>query len=166
MAHLNVIKGDAPGLSQFDMVAPTADLTITRGNAIYIAAGKFVKSTADAAGQGSATVAGPVAYFSLGNSADPDAKMAGVISGLACTDAYRLELDSYTGTPAVGDYMAMGADGNLVPHTDGLTAVLRVTKAAYTRYSNNAAVPGKDRTGNTITVIEGDTCFLPMKSLA
>ncbi len=165
-------------MSQRDMSMPTSDKTITRGQVMYVVDGKFVKGTADEAGQGSASVSGPEAYFSLGNSSDPDARMAGAINGISCGMSLRIETDQFTGTPAVGDFMMIGAGGKLVAHTDGLTAVLRVTKAPYRRYSNMQprAIYADDKsgdvigyrddiTGDMVSVIEGDTVYLPKKTI-
>jgi len=159
MGLLNVLKGSAPGLAQLDKTLPVAGTGIERGSLLVEDAGKFRLSEATDADSGS------VVYFSNGSQEDPDAMMAGGVTGISCTQSLSLELDRFTGTPAVGAYLQAGADGKLVAHVTGKTAVFLVTKASYQRWSNNAAVPGKQRLGTNVACIQGWTVFMPAKAI-
>lgn len=156
---MNVLKGNAPGLGQLDKTLPPAGTGIGRGSVLIEDAGTFRVSVAADANKGK------IAYFSNGNQDDPDAKMANGVTGISCTQSLSIELDQFTGTPAVGSYMQVGDNGKLVAHADGKTAVFLVTKASFKRWSNAEPVPGKDRLGKQVSCIQGWTVFIPAKAI-
>lgn len=167
MAHFNVLKGAYPSLKQLDKTLPlgTGRSSIVRGSAMRIdpATNKFVPTAADVASQGAAGVPGPVIYFSLQNAGDPDVVMANGITGIPCTMPNEVETDQYdTGASiSVGSFLMAGADGKVTLHTTGKTAIGLVTKAAYSRWSNNAVAVEGVKTGNRISVIAFLTIYAP-----
>jgi len=174
MSHFNVLKGAYPSLKQLDKTLPlgTGGTGIVRGSCMVIGANgdanKFIPAVDASAG--SAGVPGAVVYFSLQNAIDPDVQMANGITGLPCFMPMEIETDAYDPdtAPALGDFVMVqaGDDANgqlgfgvLTKHVSGATAIGVCTKAAYTRWSNNAvAVPGL-KTGNKISVISMWTMY-------
>jgi hypothetical protein len=171
--HLSVIKGAAPSLHQLDTIAPLAPISagqtpVTRGSLMYLAAtgpnaGKFVKTGDNVASHGDEDTAGPIVHWALHDAGDPDVKMARVMAAYPCTMPLELETSSFDDaqTYALGQKVMAGADGKLVPHVAGATAIGSVTVPPAVRWINNAvAVPG-ERTGNRGSVITIQTMYLP-----
>jgi hypothetical protein len=172
MGHFNVLKGAYPHLQQLDKTLPlgTGGDTLVRGSAMYASAGKFVPAANDVATHGVAGTPGPIIYFCLQNAADPDVKMANGVTGLSCTMPMEVETDQFDDSAIVLGCYLMASAGNVsgVPntpcvslHTTGCTAIGLVTKAAYTRWSNNAVAVAGVKTGNKISVISFWTMYAP-----
>lgn len=164
MSHFNVLKGAYPHLQQLDKTLPlgTGGTNLVRGSVMYVAASKFTPSAADTASHGVAGTPGPICYFCLQNAADPDVQMAGGITGLSCTMPMEVETDQFdTSSIVLGSYVMAGANAKLTLHTTGCTAIGLVTKAAYSRWSNNAVAVAGVKTGNRISVISLWTMYAP-----
>jgi hypothetical protein len=175
---LNVLKGAYPSLQQIskDHVIE-ASAQFERGTCLVE---KTETSGADSvtkwavAGVDDAADKTKVVHFALQGSDDYQALMAGNVSGtgyvakvtaISCLQPMEIETDMFVGDDLkAGDYLMVGANGKLVKHTTGKTAVLQVTKAPYVRWSNNADATGVTagfRQGTNVTVIAGRTVFLP-----
>ena len=169
MGHFNVLKGAYPHLQQLDKTLPlgTGGAALVRGSAMYVSAGTFIPTAADAPSQGSASAPGPIIYFCLQNAADPDVQMANGVTGLPCTMPMEVETDQFNigAGIALGAYLMAGASGcvsPMVPTTDtGKTAIGLVTGAPYTRWSNNAVAVAGVKTGTRISVISFWTMYAP-----
>lgn len=162
----NVLKGAYPSLKQLDKSLPVATgNTILRGSLMMEVAGEFQLTTDDAAGQGALNAPGPIPYFALQGSADPDVEMAGVVTGMPVIAPCEVETDQFAGTPTLGSFLMAGA-GVLKAHIDDATACGIVTKAPYYRWSNaetvdpSPALVGR-RTGNRVNVIALQTVYIP-----
>jgi len=176
---LNVLKGAYPSLQQISkdhLIA--ADAAFERGSCLVETTSNGV-TTWKVAGTTDAADPGAVVHFSLHGADDYQTMQAGSLSGsgyvpkvsaLSCTMPMEIETDMFSGDGiAVGDYLMVGANGKLVKHTSGNTAVLQVTKAPYTRWANNADATGINtgfRQGSNVTVIAGRTVFLPKLATA
>jgi hypothetical protein len=170
---LNVKKGAYPSLIQIDKEALlSADETVAveRGSLLYLN-GSGEWRVAGAAQAGDTTHPGTFCYFAFQSDSDLTAQMAGgvpvsanqrpKIAGIACSPTIEVETDMFTGSPALNQFMAAGANGRLVVHADGNTALLRVTRAPYVRWINNAVAVTGWRTGNNLTVVRGVTMYVP-----
>ena len=166
MAHFTVLKGEYPGLAQLDKTLPvkSGETGIVRGTILVEDAGTFRPCVAADAGTKD-ILAGKIAYHSFAAQTDPDAVMAGGVTGMPCIAPVEIETDAYTGTPALGSFVMCANTGVLGAHTDGLTAVGLVTKAQYTRWSNTATPAGGSypgaRQGAMINVIALWSVYLP-----
>ena len=172
---LNVIKGLVPSLGQISKDLPLSaseTITVERGSLLYEDANNEWRVASGAGNRGSATTPGAFVYFALQPEDDLTASMAGGVpttgdepklSGIACSPTIEIETDMYdsTETYAVGSYCMVGTNGNLAPHTNHATAILQVTRSAYTRWVNNAPAVTGWRTGNNATVIRGRTMYIP-----
>lgn len=164
MGHFNVLKGAYPNLVQLDKTLPlgTGGTALVRGSVMYASAGTFVPSAADQASHGAAGHPGPICYFCLQNAGDPDVQMANGVTGLSCTQPMEVETDQFDSSAIVlGSYVMAGANAKLTLHTTGCTAIGLVTKAAYTRWSNNAVAVAGVKTGTRISVISLWTMYAP-----
>ena len=171
MGFFNVLKGEYPGLKQLDKTLPlgTGATVLVRGSLMYVdpSTNKFIPAAANQATQGTAAIPGAVMYWALQNADDPDVKMANGITGLPCTMPMEVETDQFdTSSIVLGSFVMGGANAKLTLHTDGLTACGRCTKAAYTRWSNNAVAVAGVRTGNRISVISLQTMYAPSLSIS
>ena len=177
MGFFNVIKGAYPDLKQLDKTLPlgTGGTALVRGSLMLASANTFIPTdgTKTSNGCGNLTspttgnVPGPIVYFCLQNAFDPDVKMANGITGMPCTQPMEVETDQYDDTSIVlGSYLMAGEDGLATLHVDGGTAIGLVTKAAYTRWSNNAVVVEGYKTGGRITVISFWTMYAPVMANA
>ena len=173
---LNVIKGPYPSLTQVDkdaLLSTDETVAVERGSLLKIdASGNWrVCQDTDA---GDSTHPGAFAFFAFMPDTDLTAQMAGgypvngnqppKLAGLAVSPTNEIETDMYNttnGTPALGDFLTHGVDGKLTVHTDGCTALARVTKAPATRWVNNAVAVSGWRLGNNVSVIRGLTMYLP-----
>jgi hypothetical protein len=170
MGHFNVLKGAYPSLKQLDKTLPlgTGGSGIVRGSCMVVDSNAFRPAVdADA---GSVTVNGGIVYFALQNAGDPDVQMANGITGLPCIMPMEVETDCYDASAnlALGEFLMVktGAAlqagfGILTKHTANKTAVGVCTKAAYTRWSNNAVAVAGIKTGNKISVISFWTMYAP-----
>lgn len=170
---LNVIKGSGLTMNQVDkslLVSASETGVIQRGTAMYVDENNEWR-IAGATQAGSETVAGAVIYFALQPSTDLTAQAAGgvpangsvqaKVTGLACTSALELELDMFTGELDGTMLLSVGANGRLVEHTDGATAVARCTAEPYVRWANDAVAVAGWRTGANVTVIRALTMYAP-----
>ena len=164
MGHFNVLKGAYPNLQQLDKTLPlgTGGTALVRGSVMYASANTFKPSAADVASHGVAGTPGPICYFCLQNAADPDVTMANGVTGLSCTQPMEVETDQFDDSAIVlGSYVMAGANAKLTLHTTGCTAIGLVTKASYTRWSNNAVAVAGVKTGTRIAVISLWTMYAP-----
>jgi hypothetical protein len=169
----NVKKGPYPSLIQMDkelLVSADSVGTIERGSGLYQDANDEWK-LAGATQAGDAQTPGAIIYFALQGEDDLVAQMAGgvpisddvqpKIAALACSPTIEIETDMFTGTLTSGQNLSIGANGKLVAHTTGKTVIARVTKAAYSRWVNNASAVAGWRTGNNVTAIRAITLYAP-----
>lgn len=164
MGHFNVLKGAYPNLVQLDKTLPlgTGGTALVRGSVMYVSANTFVPSADNVASHGTSGTSGAVCYFCLQNASDPDVTMANGVTGLVCTQPMEVETDQYdTSSIVLGSYVMAGASAKLTLHTTGCTAIGLVTKAAYTRWSNNAVAVAGVKTGTRISVISLWTMYAP-----
>ena len=126
--HFNVLKGAYPTLQQIDKSLPisSAETDIIRGSSLRIdtsgSVPQWVRTAADAASQGTATVAGPIIYFSLQDQSQPDVLRSGVLTGIPCTMPNTVETDQFdTGGsfPVNGFIMAGAAPTRMMPWRAG-----------------------------------------------
>ena len=177
---LNVIKGAYPSLQQISqdlLISAEDSAKLERGSCLVqntTVSGSDTLTTWKVASATDQATATPV-FFSLHGADDYQTKMAGTlsssggyaprVSALSCTQAMEIETDMFSGDGIkAGDYLMVGADGKLVKHTSGNTAVLKVTKGPYTRWSNNMDATGASagfRQGANVEVVRGLTVFLP-----
>jgi hypothetical protein len=170
---LNVKKGPYPSLIQMDkelLLSADETGTVERGTALYQDSNDEWK-IAGAAQAGGETTPGALVYFALQSQDDLTAQMAGgvpvssdvqpKIAALSCTPTIEIETDMFTGTLTSGQDLSIGADGKLVAHTAHATVIARVTKAAYTRWVNNASAVAGWRTGNNVSAIRAITMYAP-----
>lgn len=159
----------APGRPTRALPIKSGVTGIVRGTVLIEEDGEWRKAAADSTDRGTSSVPGKIAYWSLQDQDQPDVSMSGKIAGLPCDYPLEFQSDQFTGTPAVGDYLMVGA-GVLVPHTDGLTAVARVITAPASRTVNDrlasTAYGGATRTGALVSVIEARAVFLPSLSIS
>lgn len=175
---LNALKGAYPSLQQISKDhLIEADAQFERGTCLVektTTSGSDSITTWAIATAADAADPSKVVHFALQGSDDYQALMAGTlgstgyvakVSALSCTMPMEIETDMFTGDDIqVGDYLMVGDNGKLVKHTTGKTAVLQVTKAPYTRWSNNADASGVTtgfRQGTNVTVLAGRTVFIP-----
>ena len=186
MGFFNVIKGAYPSLQQIDKTLPmtAGQAGIVRGSLIYEVSGAWTLGAANTACQGvasafgggsganSAGAPGAYMYFCLTPQDDLVAGMAGTLgqgvaggvprlTGLACSMPMEIETDQFGGSPTVGTFLMCGANGKLVAHTNGLTAIAQVTKASTSRWVNNAIAVTGWRTGAPISVLRARTMYIP-----
>ena len=170
---LNVKKGAYPSLVQIDkeaLLSAHETGTVERGQLLYLN-GDGEWQVASATQAGDATHPGTFCYLAFQADSDLTAQMAGgvpvsanqhpKIAGLAVSPTIEIETDMFTGSPALGNFMAAGANGRLVVHTSGATALLKVTRAPYVRWINNAVAVTGWRTGNNVAVVRGVTMYVP-----
>ena len=170
---LNVIKGPYPSLTQVDK-----DALLDSGETVAVERGSLLKingsgnwNVCQAIDAGDATHPGAFVFFAFMPDTDLTAQMAGgypingnqppKLAGLAVSPTNEIETDMFSGSPSIGDFMTCGANGVLVAHANGNTALLRVTKAATTRWVNNAVAVSGWRLGNSVSVIRGLTMYIP-----
>ena len=170
---LNVKKGAYPSLIQIDkeaLLSADESGSTERGSLLYLNdSGEW--RVAGATQAGDATHPGAFCYFSFQADSDLTAQMAGGVpvsanqrpklAGIACSPSIEIETDMYTGSPLLNSFMAAGANGKLVVHVTGNTALLKVTRAPYVRWINNAVAVTGWRTGNNVTVVRGLTMYVP-----
>lgn len=171
---LNVKKGAYPSLTQMDkeaLLSAQEVIAVERGSLLYLEAASGEWRVATATERGDTTHPGQFCYFAFQSDSDLTAQMAGgvpvsanqqpKIAGIACSPTIEIETDMFNGNPALGNFMAAGANGRLAVHADGQTALLKVTRAPYVRWINNAVAVTGWRTGNNVSVVRGVTMYVP-----
>ena len=173
---LNVIKGPYPSLSQMDTEKMKSALeagTIERGSLLYVN-GSDEWQIAGVAQAGTGAGAGAFIWIALQPDSDLVAVMAGTgpvapvgstvrpkIAALAVSPTIHIETDMYLLTPKLGEFLKVGAGGKFTKHSNGATAIGRVTRAPYMRWVNNAPAVVGWRTGNNVTAIRCLTMYVP-----
>lgn len=172
---LNVKKGAYPSLIQIDkeaLLSASETHSVERGSLLYLEASSGEWRVAGAAQAGDTTHPGQFCYFAFQSDSDLTAQMAGGVpvsanqrpklAGIACSPTIEIETDMFVGTaPTLGQFMAAADFGKLAVHADGQTALLKVTRAPYVRWINNAVAVTGWRTGNNVTVVRGVTMYVP-----
>lgn len=178
----NVIKGAYPSLQQLDKTLPVAGTGIVRGSLIYVNNnGRFALADVAQANDESAYI-----YISLNDQTGLTEGMAGgigqgtgnvanyplnpgnitaaaaVVTGIGVGQPFEFETDQFTGNPAVGALLTVGANGKLVEWTEGKNVVGQVTKAAATRWANSATAVAGFRTGANVSVLTVRSLWIPL----
>ena len=170
---LNVKKGAYPSLTQIDkeaLLSADESIAVERGSLLYLDDdGEW--RVAGATQAGDSTHPGAFCYFAFQADSDLTAQMAGgvpvsanqrpKIAAISGSPTIEIETDMLTGSPDLGDFMMAGANGKLVVHETGKTALLKVTRAPYVRWINNAVAVTGWRTGNNVTCVRGVTMYVP-----
>lgn len=175
MGWFKTIKGASPSLAQIDktLSVGVGEEGIVRGTLLridssYEQENGGVFRMAQAA---DATDPATMIYIALVGQDDYQAGMAGTIgqgvaggvariTGLSAVMPQEFETDQFDGDLAVGTKLTCGDDGKLVAAVAGDCVVAIVTKANSTRWVNDAQVPGVNRTGAPVEVIQAATAWV------
>jgi len=168
--HFNVLHAGSGGMlttSQDNAShAVKANQTgIVRGSVLMVdtTEGAWVLATDNVESRGDANTPGPILYFALNDQGEPDVRMSGVLTALPCTASFPFETDQLDTdeTWALGTYASAGAEGKLVPHTAGYTAVAVMIKAPFNRWINDKLHATELKTGGIGTVAHFRAIFQP-----